>query len=696
VTVATILSDPERYAGETLSDPIEGVEHGHCKAMFMRDERHGGWIIHSYVHGGNIFRLAHNKKTIAAIIDTAKPDEALGEFLDAMDDTVLSEGAEESLIARCARRAGERIPAVRSALRQRSKTRDAERAEARREREEAADGRVVMDAPARDAEIGVVWRATDEILSGAQATEPPMRNRNGRLAKIVTMPPPGLHLLTAEDANATEGDRKPGEAPPEPIIRELNGAAVAMLVEDCIRFRVRTKIGARYVALSESFLEGLNALHGESKIPTLAGVQTLPLVIVRRNGSVIVRKKIGLDRSSGVVFRIDPKILAAIPDPAEVTFADAKAAYDRLVNGWLVDVDTTPEGKAVLVAIALSIIERLLLENDRPAFLVTATIAGTGKTTVLHMIASALFGRLAAGAAWSTSSEERRKALFSYFLAGVPFILWDNIPRETSLDCDYVNMSLTSSEFTDRRLSTQTLGVAPATAIQTFTGNVIQVSGDLQSRTFVARLCASREDPANRDFRHPDPLGWTRENRIAILHDLFVVLSTPRAVPNRLKTRTKEWWRLVGHPIELLSGVDFESLIAESGAADPLRTARAFVVGTLGKQYGVERDFLAQDVMRALLHSPGSEDDAFEVDPQEWDRATADRFLEALVDTSNPSRKEDRFFRPRSSMTVSWVGQRLSAIVDMPVVVQGCTMTLRMRSGAKENRANVYFVEYDI
>ena len=185
------------------------------------------------------------------------------------------------------------------------------------------------------------------------------------------------------------------------------------------------------------------------------------------------------------------------------------------------------------------------------------------------MIATAVFGRLAAAAAWSTSSEERRKALFAHFLGGAPFIVWDNIGRETSLDCDYVNMSLTSSEFTDRRLSTQTLGIAPATAIQAFTGNVIQVSGDLQSRTFVARLYANREDPANRDFSHPDPLGWTRQNRTSILRDLFRVLCVPRAVPARLKTRTKEWWRLVGHPIELLAGVDFERLIAESGATDP-------------------------------------------------------------------------------------------------------------------------------
>jgi hypothetical protein len=696
VTVATILSDPERYVGETLADPIEGVAYGRCKAMLMRDERHGGWIIHSYVHGGNIYRLAHNKETITTMIQAAQPSDALGKFLDTIDDAILSEGVEEMLIAQCARGACASIPTVRKAVKQRRNARDAERAKAHREAEEAADGRVVMEAPPRDAEIGVVCRVVDDIMSRVEAAEPPMRSRNGRLANILTMPPPGLHLLTAEDANAADSDRKPKGAPPEPIIRELSGAAVAMLIENYIRFRTPTKTGTRYVALPPPFLEGLNALQGESKLPTLSGVQTLPLVVVRPGGSIFVKNKIGLDRASGVVFRIDREILEAIPDPSGVTFADSKAAYDRLANDWLVDVDTTPEGKAVLIAIALSIVERLLFEKERPAFLVTATIAGAGKTTVLHMIASAVLGRLAAAAAWSTTAEERCKSLFSYLLAGVPLILWDNIPRESRLDCDHINASLTSAEFQDRRLNTQTLGIAPATAIQAFTGNVIQVSGDLQSRTFVVRLSASREDPANRDFKHPDPLAWTRENRVAILRDLYTVLLTPRAVPNRLKTRMKDWWRLVGHPIELLAGVDFENLIAESGAANPARAARVFVVGALASLFGVEHEFLAQDVNRALRYSSDLDDDVTDADSTKWDDATASRFHEALVATANPSGKDDRFFHQRHSLTESWIGQRLSAIVDMPIIDDGCTMTLRMRSGAKNNRANVYFVEYDL
>jgi hypothetical protein len=38
VTVRAVLADADRYVGETLADPMEGVEYGRCKAMVMRGD----------------------------------------------------------------------------------------------------------------------------------------------------------------------------------------------------------------------------------------------------------------------------------------------------------------------------------------------------------------------------------------------------------------------------------------------------------------------------------------------------------------------------------------------------------------------------------------------------------------------------------------------------------------------------------
>ena len=89
-------------------------------------------------------------------------------------------------------------------------------------------------------------------------------------------------------------------------------------------------------------------------------------------------------------------------------------------------------GKCILIADALTLIERNLLP-DRPVFFVTAGRRGGGKTTTLHMLIMAVFGARAAAAAWSTNEEERRKAILAYFMSGLAYIIWDNItPRHTN------------------------------------------------------------------------------------------------------------------------------------------------------------------------------------------------------------------------------------------------------------------------
>jgi hypothetical protein len=45
------------------------------------------------------------------------------------------------------------------------------------------------------------------------------------------------------------------------------------------------------------------------------------------------------------------------------------------------------------------------------------------------MLIAALTGVRPSAAAWSPNEEKRRKALLSYFIDGVPYILWDNIPK---------------------------------------------------------------------------------------------------------------------------------------------------------------------------------------------------------------------------------------------------------------------------
>ena len=128
------------------------------------------------------------------------------------------------------------------------------------------------------------------------------------------------------------------------------------------------------------------------------------------------------------MFRIPAELLAILPRPEECRRNAVADAMELLINEWLVDVTASYADKCVLISCALTIIERVLL-GEHSAFFITAGQRGGGKTTTLNMIGLAVLGMRAPAAAWSKQEEERRKALFSYLLEGMPFLVWDNIAK---------------------------------------------------------------------------------------------------------------------------------------------------------------------------------------------------------------------------------------------------------------------------
>jgi hypothetical protein len=688
VTVADVLSARTRFIGQTLADPLEGPTYGRCKALVMEDRFNGGLFIKSFAHGGVGYRLILNETMIRAMIEAAKPEDAVTIFLEAMDEAALFPGGEEVLAAACAKRAGTLSKSrVLKLLKERRDTQQ----EAKREAQIAEDDRIVLRSPSRDGEVRKPALAIDAALAGLDAFGAPVRNLHGRLAEVVKAPTPGLHLLTAADANSDGGERKPIEAPPEFTIREMTDARVGVTVEKYIRLEEMTKTGKRSVALRDSCVRALNALGDESRLPIVSGVQTLPLVHDGVDGSISIRRTSGIDRASGVMFIIDPDIGAALPDPETITSRDVEQAYDFLINDWFGEVAASDADKAVLVAIPLTVIQRFLLRDARPGFLVTAPAAAAGKTTVIHMISEALFGRPAAAAAWSGNAEARKTALFSYLLAATPLLFWDNIQRETALNCDYVNIALTSPTFTDRMFHTQATRSAPAQTIQVFTGNAITAKGDMRSRAFRAALNVDREDPENRPFKRSDPLLWTRENRAAILRALYTILCWKPAAPTREKTRMKTWFRTIGHRLEVLSGVDFEAMISESGGTDPTREGLATAVRMLEARFG-QNVFHARDVVRAMHSAPAEDDDD---SAPAWTGDEVEQFRDGLRMAMDEQEVSGRGRGQADDWTSLRMGRRLLALADRPVAVDRHTVVLRRRSSI-DKRGAAFTVEIEV
>jgi hypothetical protein len=385
--------------------------------------------------------------------------------------------------------------------------------------------------------------------------------------------------------------------PEQWVLQRMNEMEVAELIEEHIDF---VDENDRSVHLPMQFVRHYVQRHNDDALPTVVAISTLPIVLA--DGGLLAPA--GLDRERGIIFKIPRELRRAIPKRKDCGKRAVREAMQFLCDEWLCDVASDYVGKCIIISAALTIIERSLLPQ-RPAFFVTAGKRGNGKTTTLTMLIMAVTGLWPAAAAWSTNEEERRKALLSYFLLGVPYILWDNIARGTQISCPHIEKSCTSAYYSDRKLGVSEMVATAAATIHLFTGNNIAPKGDLASRSLSVRLQVDRSDPENRRFRHPDPVGWTEAHRVEIMQALYTLLlgnpelDQPRDAP--ADTRYKLWWRLIGsaveHGAELMGEeVDFRDVFLKLEDEDDDSVSLAEALELLLK----EGEFKAADVAELI------------------------------------------------------------------------------------------------
>jgi hypothetical protein len=342
---------------------------------------------------------------------------------------------------------------------------------------------------------------------------------------------------------------------------KMSEPEVAEMIERHIDF---VDENGRSVHLSPKFVSHYMK-RDDGELPTVVAIAQLPIVLI--DGSILAKPR-GLDRDRGIVFRIPEELIRLLPKREDCTPDAVYSAFRFLLDDWLCDVSADFTGKCILIAAALTIIERNLLP-DRPVFFVTAGRRGGGKTTSLHMLIMAVLGIRAAAAAWSPNEEERRKAILAYFMEALPYLIWDNIPRGAQISCPHIERSCTSAFYADRKLGVSEMVATAASTIHLFTGNNIAPKGDLASRSLKVQLEVDRADPENRTFRHPDPIGWTEAHRGQILAALYtILLGNPelRSPSQHPKTRFKVWWRIIGSAVEHASAqcagetLDFQKL----------------------------------------------------------------------------------------------------------------------------------------
>jgi hypothetical protein len=185
VTVARVLAEPDRFVGETLADPLEGIDYGRAKAKIMRRADAVLWI-NSFAHGRTVYELRYDFKAIAAILEKTPIEDLAEAFVEFAMLGDLDPIEIEKLRNLVSQRAGIGKRALADMVRQARATRSSEQAKQKRERRiaERQDPRPLVPVPASDAEWYPTMKLLNDVLANSTAAEPPMRDREDDCAWI--------------------------------------------------------------------------------------------------------------------------------------------------------------------------------------------------------------------------------------------------------------------------------------------------------------------------------------------------------------------------------------------------------------------------------------------------------------------------------------------------------------------------------
>jgi hypothetical protein len=207
-TVADVLADPAVFEGETLADPLEGVEYGAGKARIMRRADGSVWI-NSFAHGRTVYELKLDYDMVKAALE--KTSERVA---DSFVRLVLSAELDEDELEELRNLAAKSGVGKRTLERKLRRARESEaarqaRLEAQRRLAERRDPRPRIDVPMSDAEFGPEMKTLNSVLGADAAPEPPTRNPNKVAAQARRIRVPSLHALTSEEANLGDDADEP-------------------------------------------------------------------------------------------------------------------------------------------------------------------------------------------------------------------------------------------------------------------------------------------------------------------------------------------------------------------------------------------------------------------------------------------------------------------------------------------------------
>lgn len=258
-----------------------------------------------------------------------------------------------------------------------------------------------------------------------------------------------------------------------------------------------------------------------SVFPELDAVVRIP--VFDTSGKIIDRP--GYHAEARLWF--EPEANLTIPEISEMPNADDVASAVQFLSTELFGdfpfVDDASRAHAI--AFLLSSFVRLLIAGPIPMLVIEAATPGTGNGLLGDAIGFPATGEPLPRTAQPESNQEWRKMVTAALVEPHPFILVDNLVG--TLRSAPLEQVLTAEVWSDRVLGETRKITVPARSIWMATANNLEVAGDLPRRLVWVRLDAKMEHPETRkpeDFRHPDLIGWARQNRGELIHSVLTIV----------------------------------------------------------------------------------------------------------------------------------------------------------------------------
>jgi hypothetical protein len=268
-----------------------------------------------------------------------------------------------------------------------------------------------------------------------------------------------------------------------------------------------------------------------------------------------------------------------VPDVSEdPSRSDVEKAKEIILEPLAEFPFVSDADKANAIGMSLLPPARDLIDGATPNHLIEAPVAGSGKGLLANVLLMPVIGGNIGVVPETQNEEEIRKRITAQLLAARPAILLDNVNRP--IESGVFSTALTATKWDDRNLGNLEMHTLPVRCVWVTTANNPTMSTEIARRCVRIRLDPRIDRPWLRDgFRHPDLLGWVKENRgelvwaVLTLIKAWIIAGRPRPRVKPLGSFEK-WTEVIGGILEhagipgfLENTAEFYELADAEGAA---------------------------------------------------------------------------------------------------------------------------------